>query len=303
MRKYIVLVFSFILIISIYTFNRPNQLSITFCDVGQGDATLLSVGSIQMLIDTGQNEKVFTCLENNMPFWDKKIEYLILTHMDSDHIGGAAQVVDAFNIDFLFINPSNKKTSDFRLLETAVLRKSDTQMRLISTFVGQNIRVTDGLKATLIGPDYDFSQVESIKMPFSESILSDTIANSRQIIYEENIENNLSIALKVQFKDVVIILPGDLEKKGELAMMASGSLNNSTVLKAGHHGSKSSSIPGFVGMLQPEITIVSSGENNAYNHPNPQVIDMFSRMGVRIYQTKLSGELNFVSDGNQIWEI
>ncbi len=278
------------------------ELKVTFCDVGQGDATLISMGSIQMLVDAGPNSKVLECLENNMPFWDKKIEFFVLTHMDSDHISGAPQVLGFFDVDYLFINPSNKKTSDFSLLEGAVSRKVASSTRVIHTFVGQQIVISHELSATVVAPDINFPQVEDENSIRSETTLSDENLKNSYEKLAENGENSLSIALFMLFKDVGVVLPGDLEKEGELAILMNGLLERVTILKVGHHGSKTSSTPGFIEVLQPEIAVISSGKNNAYNHPNPQVIDTFTRFGVKIYQTKTSGELNFASDGHEFWQ-
>lgn len=303
MRKYIIFIFSIILTLALYINENNNLPTVTFCDVGQGDATLISINSTQILIDAGKNSKVLECLENNMTFWDKKIEYFVLTHMDSDHIGGVTQVLDYYKVDFLFINPSNKKSSDFNLLERAVSREMYDGMRVIHTFVGQYIRVNDGVELKVISPNIDFPQVDDMKIAKTERILSDSLSSNIEEKLEKITENNLSIALNVEFGNVNLILPGDLEGDAELAMITMGVLNRSSMLKAGHHGSKSSSTPGFIKVLQPEITIISSGENNAYGHPNSQVIDMFTGFGVNIYQTSKSGELSFATNGNRFWQI
>lgn len=302
MPKYIILVFS--LLLSTYFFSAwwRDELIIVFCDVGQGDATLLSQGSTQLLIDAGPNNAVLDCLEKNMPFWDKKIEFFVLTHMDRDHIYGAPQVLDAFAVDYLFINPSNKKTSDFNLLEEALSRKGNFNTRIVHTFIGQQIVFSDTIVTKVVSPDISFPQVEGQNYISSETILSDENSYFLHEKLTKNNENDLSIALFVQFKDIIVFLPGDLESGGELALLKSGLLKRVSVLKAGHHGSKSSSTPGFIEVLQPEITAISSGRNNVYNHPNPQVIDILTRFGSNIYQTQTSGQLVFTADGHKFWQ-
>ena len=302
MPKYIILVFS--LLLSTYFFSAwwKDELTIVFCDVGQGDATLLSQGSTQLLIDAGPNNSVLDCLEKNMPFWDKKIEFFVLTHMDRDHIYGAPQVLDTFAVDYLFINPSNKKTSDFNLLEEALSRKGGLNTRVIHTFIGQQIMFSDTIVTKVVSPDISFPQVEGQNYISSETTLSDENSNFQYEKLTKHSENDLSIAIFIQFKDITIFLPGDLESKGELALLKSGLLKRVSVLKAGHHGSKSSSTPGFIEVLQPEITTISSGKNNAYNHPNPQVIDILTRFGSNIYQTQKSGQLVFTADGHKFWQ-
>lgn len=302
MKKYIILVFSLTLIWIFYSSSNQEILNITFCDVGQGDATLLSLGQTQVLIDAGQNSKVLSCLEHNIPFWDKKIEYLVLTHMDSDHIGGVPEVLKYYDVNFVFINPSNKKTSDFSILEQVLSGKTTSNTRLISTFYGQKIHIGNGLELTVLAPETNFPQVVAGFSSSTETTLLDVFSDKLPEKYVENGENSLSIALKALYGDVSVFLPGDLEKKGELAIINSGLLENIVFIKAGHHGSKTSSSSKFIEVLQPEITVISSGKNNAYNHPSPQVINTFTSFGVDIYQTMNSGEINFVSDGTHIWE-
>jgi competence protein ComEC len=302
MTKYIIFIFSFMLFpLVLWSINRQ-KLQISFCDVGQGDATLLSIGTTQMLIDAGRNAKVLRCLENHMPLWDKQIEFLVLTHMDADHIGGAPQVLDFYDVSFVFMNPSNKKTSDFNLLEQAISRKKASKTKVIDTFLGQKFRISDGFHAVVVSPAIDFSQVQQVQTSSAETILSDTFLGNSAKKPVKIDENNLSIALFITFGEVKMLLPGDLESAGELAIIKSGLLDRVAILKAGHHGSKTSSTPGFIEVLQPEINIISSGKNNAYNHPHPQVIDIFKSFKSLTFQTKNSGELNFASDGHSFWQ-
>lgn len=304
MKKYIIFACSTIIFYVFSSRIANNNLKITFCDVGQGDATLLSIGSTQMLIDAGRpNAKVLECLEHNMPFWDKKIEFFVVTHMDSDHVGGAPQVLSNFDVDFIFVNPSTKKTTDFSLFEQALSRKYAVGTQIVHTYVGQNIHIGNGLLAQVIAPQINFPQVASEKTSSTETMLS--VANWSYVPEKltKYTENDLSIALFITFGEATILLPGDLEKEGELAIMSSGLLSRTSILKAGHHGSKTSSTPQFIEGLQPEISVISSGKNNAYNHPNPQVIELFEQFEVKIYQTMNSGELNFVSDGQVFWEV
>ncbi len=300
--KYIIFLFSLTLFFVIYSGRQQNMLKIIFCDVGQGDATLLVFGQFQMLVDAGPNNSVLQCLDKNIPLWDKSIEYFVLTHMDSDHIGGATSILERYNVDFLFMNPSTKQTSDFELLEQVVSRKNANNTQVITTYLGQKIRVFDSFEAQVISPQFTFPQVERLKKPGTETILSDKTDDTNTEKLAKISENDLSIGLKVVFKDVFVVLPGDLEKDSELAIIKGGLLNTTTVLKAGHHGSKSSSTPEFIEVLQPEIAIISSGKNNAYNHPDPRVLKTFSDFLTIVFQTKISGELHFASDGTRIWE-
>jgi competence protein ComEC len=251
--KYIIFLFSILLFATIFSSMQQKLLKITFCDVGQGDATLISIGKTQLLIDAGPNSKVLECLEHQMPFLDKRIEFIVLTHMDSDHIGGAPQVLDYYDVDFLIMNPSNKQSSVFNLLELAVSRKLMGGTKVVHSFIGQKIRINDGLLATVIAPQLNFSQVENQFSSTTEAMLSDFKNDFIQEKLAKIAENDLSIALIIDFNNVRIFLPGDLESQGELAILKYGLLNRVDILKAGHHGSKSSSTPGFIGYYNPKL--------------------------------------------------
>ena len=99
--KYLVFVLlsaSILLWLSVFTYPE-RKLHLVFCDVGQGDAILASYGQVQVLIDGGPGNKVLSCLSNNMPFWDRKIEMVILTHADNDHLAGLIPVIQRYSVD------------------------------------------------------------------------------------------------------------------------------------------------------------------------------------------------------------
>ncbi|MBU0974971.1 MBL fold metallo-hydrolase [Patescibacteria group bacterium] len=282
-----------------------NFVHIIFCDVGQGDAILITHQGRQMLIDGGPDEKVLSCLEDNMPFWDKSLNLLIATHMDSDHIGGLPAVLASYSADIILKNPSTKKTAVFEAFETAVSRKTannNADTKVLSSYVGQQLVMDDSVRFVVVSPQVRYQPINVDKIEITETILSaeDTLYYP---ILEENIsENDLSIALFVIINDIVVLLTGDMEEEGELAVIKSGMTEPVSIIKAGHHGSKSSSSRQFISILRPEISVISSGENNQYNHPFPQVIDLFRELGAIIYRTDSQGTVEFVTNGVKYWE-
>lgn len=303
MQKYIVLIFSFILCINVFLrFPRSDLIRITFCDVGQGDAVLISHGAVQLLVDSGKNDSVLSCLEDSMPFWDKTIEFFVLTHMDSDHIGGAPQVLAQYSVNFIFINPSDKKSSDFEALEQAVSRKLSNNFRVIHTFPAQLLQLSEMVGMRVVSPQVVFPQVGGEKTTFTETMLSDVNSKNQQKKFEKLSENDRSIGLFITIGSVSILLPGDLELDGELALEQAGMLQGINILKAGHHGAKTSSNRHFISTLQPEVSVISSGKNNQYNHPHPRVLQTLREFGAYIYQTSRSGNITFLTDGLEYWE-
>lgn len=307
--KFIILKFFFVafiiwIITSVINQWPDNYVHIIFCDVGQGDAILITHQDRQILIDGGPDEKVLSCLEDHIPFWDRSLNIIVATHMDSDHIGGLPTVLASYSADIILMNPSTKKTAVFEALETAVSRKmvnENNNLKLISTYKGQKFILDELVRLIVVSPQVRYDKQVPSKVGATETILS----AGNELFYpilDENInENDLSIALFMLIDDVVILLTGDMEIEGELAAIKSGMTEPVNIIKAGHHGSKSSSSRQFISILKPEISVISSGINNQYNHPFPQVIDLFREFGANIYRTDSQGTVEFVTDGVKYW--
>lgn len=302
MIKRITLSILVLLIPILITPKWPNDLvHVVFCDVGQGDATLVQVGFAQALIDTGPNDSVLSCLEEHMPFWDKQIELLFLTHRDKDHIGGLKYISDYYSFKYIFVNPSNKKTSDFSPLERLSSSESEKNPSIITLFSGSVIYLTNSVKFEVFWPiGRDFTRKSQIFIT-TETTLSDTLLEYEDKYLIKSNENNLSIGLKLIIGDVSVVLPGDLEEEVELALASVPLLDNIDILKAGHHGSKSSSTRLFLEKLLPEKIIVSSGKNNQFGHPHAEVLERFEDVKARVFLTSSSGTLHFVSDLRSFW--
>lgn len=277
------------------------EVSVIFCDVGQGDAILVQHGFMQLLIDTGKDTKVLSCLEEHMPKIDRHINFLLLTHMDNDHIGGATAVLERFSVGTLFMNPSTKKTDDFGALQQVISRKVAQKMQLFSLFSRDRVQLSSLLGFLVLSPRVGWYESTPFLPLISETTLSDVEAFFAQNLSVNESENDLSIALILDIGSICFVLTGDMESNSELAVVSSGMTRDCDVLKAGHHGSKSSSIPQFVEHFQPEIIVVSAGKNNSYNHPSPQVMEYFSQQNMQVFQTATSGSIHFVSNGTAYW--
>ena len=125
-----------------------NKLHIIFCDVGQGDATLITKGFNQILIDAGPNDKVLTCLKNNLPFWDKKIEITILTHPEADHMTGFISILDKHDIGYFLIGPETGNSAVYEELLTVISGK----FLVIPTERAESERVEESLRKTRRDP-------------------------------------------------------------------------------------------------------------------------------------------------------
>lgn len=277
---------------------QDSYLHIIFCDVGQGDAILVSHLSTQLLIDGGKDEKVLECLEKNMPFWDKKLEVIVATHPDADHIGGLVHVFNHYSTNLIVTNGMMKETTDFDEFKKVVSRKLSAKTRHLQLHQGDAGTIGSEIYFSVLSPRVASSNNPLIIAGFPETQLWDKQSVATNI--SEN-TNDGSIVLLLEYKSTSILLTGDLEKSGELALASQGLLAEVDILKVGHHGSKTSTSPEFLQMVRPEISVISSGKNNQFGHPNPETLAALRTHSSLIYRTDEHGTLHFVSDGETIW--
>lgn len=298
--KFTFVVFSVWLIFYIAVQRPDDYVHIVFCDVGQGDAILITHNDKQLLIDSGPDDKVISCLEQYMPFWDRTIELFVLTHMDADHIGGSSSVLLNYFSDILLKHTSTKKTAVFEALER--LTSSNEHVgSVIRPIAGDRLELTELVSATVISPRHTDFVLEEAKEAKTETILSDYL----ELNWVENgilkSENDLSIALIVDIGEVKVLLSGDIELEGELAIIKSGMTEPINILKVGHHGSKSSSSRQFLSIFRPEVSVISSGKNNQFNHPSTRVTELLRELKIDILRTDTLGNIEFITDGTRYW--
>ncbi len=307
MKKYFFLSLLVIIFVVVKVMQQwpDDNLHLIICDVGQGDAILLTHGFWQMLIDAGPDDKVLDCLYNNIPFWDKKIEQIVVTHMDYDHIGGMEAVLDAFFLKNLWL--SDKKTS-----KTAqnLLKDLDNEQLMgtgIQTpFLGSLVSSNSQLVLTVLWPQSiaEFShkpifwQKGELKNEKTETKLSDEV--QQQIIATED-HNARSIVLYLEFGKFDALLTGDAPIATELALVNQHLIQPINALKVGHHGAKTSTSTQFLKNSKPELSLISCGLNNQYDHPDVEVVSNLEEWSGRLLRTDLQGSVELVTDGEKYW--
>lgn len=257
--------------------NNQNYLSksmmeIDFLDVGQGDSILIkSNDNKYMLVDGGPDESVLTELGKTIPYGVGKIDYIILTHPDMDHIGGLPQVIERYKIDKIYMKLGDEKYNA-------------TYGELLKRLKEKNIDIID----PMIDDDFILGCCVYIDFVWPEE-LSDF----------ENI-NDASISMLVSYQNFEMFLGGDLEKTIEEQV----ALHNPTdidILKVGHHGSKNSTSQRFLDALKPEIAIISSGKGNKYGHPDAEVLDLLKVNKIKVFNTAEFGTVEILTDGDNIY--
>ena len=271
-----VLLFSnFFIWYAVFAEDREGQLTIAFLDVGQGDGIFIdSPMGNQILIDGGGSDgKVLRSLSKVMPFYARSIDMVIATHPDQDHIGGLAEVFRRFDVASYMSPGIPNDTAVFLALESAVTEES-IEHKIVARR-GMKIILSKSAYLEVLFPDRDVSGLET---------------------------NDGSIVAKLVYGETEIMLTGDSPQKIEeyLTAVDGGNLK-SDILKLGHHGSKTSSSPIFLSAVDPEVAIISAGQENHYGHPHKEVLDRLSELKIKYLQTLEEGTIVFKTDGQAMW--
>lgn len=269
-RASLVILLFCVSILGFYAFRDEASLKVYFLNVGQGDAIFIEAPyGNQMLIDGGGDKAVLRELGKVMSFFDRSIDVVVETHPDSDHIGGLPAVLSRLSVG-VFLEPgvSSDNTIDEELLR---IRK---EKNIESLHAREGMRVNLGGGAVF---DILFPNVEDVS----------------------NFETNTaSIVGQLVFGSTTAMLTGDSPQAIEKYLVGRyGTSLQSTILKAGHHGSRTSSSREFIDSVQPEFGIISAGLNNRYGHPHIEVVDLFNEKNIKLLNTAYEGTLKFVSDG------
>ena len=254
--------------------SKRDNLEINFIDVGQGDSTLIRVSNKTILIDGGGSSygETFDVGEQTLfPYLlDRginEIDYVIVSHFDSDHCQGLNFVMENMKVKNAIISSLGQESNEY---DTFINLAQKQETNLIYVKKGDIIKIG---KATI-----------KILFPDNDPI-------------PDNEKNNNAIVFKFLWKNVSILFTGDIEEKAENKILSLYSNNleelKSTILKVAHHGSKTSTTKAFLEAVKPQIALVGVGEDNNFGHPNSGVIERLESIGCKIYRTDKCGEINF----------
>lgn len=249
-----------------------NGLTVAFLDAGQGDAIFIQAeNGNQILIDAGPNKSVLRELGKVMPFYDRSIDMLILTHPDLDHIGGGPEILKRFNVGLIMAPDVSSQSPAYAELEK--IRKE------------KNIR--------------EIAATRGVKIIIDENSFMDILFPLREVANLD--DNDMSVVAKLVYGKNSYLFTGDSPKKIEnyLVYLAPKDLDVD-VLKIGHHGSQTSSSEIFVGYTSPQYAVISSGKDNRYGHPHKEVLDILTRLGIKILRTDEMGTIKIKSDGENV---
>ena len=268
------------------------QLHLVFCDVGQGDAILIYQGTTQILVDGGPSQRVLNCLSNHLPFWDRTVEMVILTHPQADHFTGLIDVIERYSVKQFVVNSIANDSEGFWEFYQAVIAE---EAKIYSPKAGDKIRLgpiqflvlwpKEKLGSELV---WQNSHLRGEPGSISGHLGGETLGAAT---YSGDL-NESSIVLKLSFGNFDALLTGDISTKidGQL------DLSDIEVLKVAHHGSKYSTGEEFLKQVEPELAVISVGKNR-FGHPTNEVIERIRELGISILRTDEEGEIEVVSDG------
>ncbi|MDE7248947.1 MAG: MBL fold metallo-hydrolase [Lachnospiraceae bacterium] len=253
---------------SIDPVTQADTLEVHYIDVGQGDATLIKCGEHAMLIDAGDYTKGSAVWAYLLKQNVDKLDYVIGTHLDADHIGGMDVVITKFDCGVILVPEYEKDTKSSEELFDAIEAKNyhNTLPKVRDTY-----QLGDAI-FTILAPEKEF--------------------------YEK--ENNYSIGIRLVYGQNSFLFVGDAQEESEEEMLRSGLELKADVLKVGHHGSSSSTSEGFLHTAAPTYAVISCGKENDYGHPHAVVLNLLRREGVRVFRTDEQGSIVAYSDGTDI---
>lgn len=252
--------------------NPDGTLTVTFLDVGQGNAVLVENNGAYMLIDGGDRDYSSYVVSYLKAEGVEKLDYVISSHYDADHLNGIVGVLHAFPCDLLL---DADYTTDTRVYDALLSVTEEKNLVEVHPDMGTTYSFQDA-SFTIVCPDaYD---------------------------YED--DNDNSIGIRLVYGETSFLICGDAGSRVEDVMMQSGLDLTADVYLASHHGSAYSSSMAFMESVNPKAVVISAGAGNSYGHPSEEVLDHIKNLGADLYRTDLQGTIRVTSDGTDLsWNV
>lgn len=281
LKRLVVVLLVICIIVNLVPILKNKDLRIFFIDVGQGDSSLIITPKNKViLIDGGgsPNENYDVGKSTLVPYLlDRgitKVDYMMISHFDNDHVGGLMYVLKSLKVKNILISKQFKESKEYKeFIELADKKKT----RIITVKQGDVIKIEKDINFNILYP--------TLKLDFDDL-------------------NNNSIVAKMTYKSFSILFTGDIEKEAENKILKKYNQTTlkSTVLKIAHHGSKTSTIQEFINIVNPKVTLIGVGKNNNFGHPNVEVLARIKNVGAKIYRTDENGEIMLRVDRNgKMW--
>lgn len=250
-----------------------NRLKVSFLDVGQGDAIYIRTPAGQdILIDGGPSpQRLAQELGKQLPFWNRTIELMVVTHADADHLTGLVEALKRYKVNQIIYSGVD---TDTQLYEEWLRIIEEKHIPYTAVTAGQSIKLEGGLEIEVLNP-------------FGGS---------------DDDTNAASVVINLDYRDISFLFTGDLTVEAELELIYRRLLPDTTVLKVAHHGSGGSTGSAFLSVNRPELAVIQVGQNN-YGHPKTEVVASLELWCIEdgVYRTDLAGTIVFVTDGRTLW--
>lgn len=280
-KKILVVTIIFTILLNSIIYVTDKNIKIYFVDVGQGDCTLIQTPEKKnILVDGGGSEfgsfdvGESTLLPYLLDRGITKIDYMMISHFDSDHIGGLFYIMENLRVDNIIISKQGENSENFKKfikLMQSNNRGGKNKTNIILVKKGDNIKIDNSSYFEILFPE--------------EELIND------------NILNNNSIVAKFVSNNFKMLFTGDIEEIAEnrlCELYKSTNKLQADIIKVAHHGSKTSSTFNFLELVKPKIALIGVGANNNFGHPNEEVLERIENLGTHIYRTDQMGEISIV---------
>jgi competence protein ComEC len=267
-----------ILVWSVALTMPDDKLHVSFLDVGQGDAILIQTPNGQdILIDGGPDpQKINLELSERLPFWDRTMDLVVSTQPQADHVTGLVEVLQRYRVEQV-LDPG--VSYDSVIYQEYIRLIEDEEIEYNVARAGQEIDLSQGIKMEVLNPP--------------DSLWEGT---------DDDVDNN-SVVLRLSWGKVSFLFTADIRAEAEFELIGQRANLKSTVLKIGHHGSKTSTTSQFLAAVDPEVAVICVGANNTFGHPSAEVVGrLIDRLGEgSVYRTDEDGTVEFFTDGEKLW--
>ena len=259
-------------LVFVYEFIRFNdgKLHVVFCNVGQGDGIFIRTPKgLDVLVDGGPNDSVLSCLSSHMPFWDRTIELVFLTHPHADHMRGLVSVFKRYKV----LSFATENLSNDTVLYKEILKASGRKNQNLTA--GDKFKTRDGVMFKILGPSEEFIERTS---PTGK------IGESREFA---------SLITLLSFGSFDVLLTGDSQSAGLREALADNF--SIEIFQIPHHGSRFGLDQDIIKRLNPKLSVISVGKNN-YGHPSKEVLGLLKNQGVKVLRTDQHGNVEITVD-------
>lgn len=246
-----------------------------FFDVGQGDAALVQLpGGFQIVVDGGPNGAVLEKLGRAMPFCDREIDWVVLSHTDRDHLAGLLAVLKNYQVNNILWSGAGDGDAEDAEWERLIAQEEAA------------------IKIAVAG--------EKLVLRQNPPLVLEILAPAKNGIIAGKDQNEMSTIIKFTYGDRSFLFCGDAKSvAGGFADVAQTA--SADVLKVSHHGSKYSTTAGFLEEVLPAAAVISAGANNSHGHPHPEVLDLLANYDIKILRTDKNGDIAIRTDGERIF--